>query len=239
MKASRFQLSHFRSRKAIAIAMTTLIALAISVYAAAFCVRNKQVRGRWDEWTAHLTGPPSSWSAPSNELRRFDSETHSFRSKSGLVLPLWGYKDNAGAIVIEPRFSACAERFYDGVAWASDPAEKRSGYINPDGSWAIVVPGATHSDFIGGMGRFQVDGDDGWPRYGFVNRAGVVIAPAKYYAASWYVDGYTLVEERTWVGAILDGLGVQTGVSLNTCWNTRVLVLDELGQRVSLPRMRP
>ncbi|MCA9293238.1 MAG: WG repeat-containing protein [Phycisphaerales bacterium] len=154
-------------------------------------------------------------------------------SQEGLTYHLLGYKDERGQVVIPPRFSACGERFYEDLAWASDPEQRKSGYINPDGSWTIVVPGSTHSDFVGGMGEFQVIGPDGFPLFGFVNRKGEVIVPPRYRSAAWYVDGYVLVGERTWVGRVLDKISLEFGVSISTCMDIRKVLLDHAGRKVS------
>lgn len=150
-------------------------------------------------------------------------------------MPLWGYTDETGHVVIHPRFVSCGERFYEGVAWASDPVEKRSGYINPDGTWAIIVDGSTHTSFVGGMGEFHIIGEDDYPQHGYVNRKGEVAVPPKYRSTSWYVDGYVLVQERTWIGRITDRLGKEFTVFPRTPLDTRAVILDKTGKEVLLP----
>lgn len=205
------------------------------MYAVTFCLQNSRIEREWDDWTAHLSGPPSSWQSPSNEYQRFEDKVLTYRSTDGLTRTLWGFKDDAGSVVIEPRFAACGRRFYEGMAWASDPHAKRSGWINPDGTWAIIVNGTTHSDFIGGMGKYQMLDSYGYPLYGFVSQDGKVIVPAKYRTADWYVNGYVLVRERTWVGRIADYVGKEVGVFPRTCFETRSIILDKLGHETSLP----
>lgn len=227
--------SSIRRRILITALALLLTLVALSVYPAYFCIRNARVEAAWSGWTDHLTGAPTSWQPPSNGLRRFYSDTQTFTSSSGLVGHLSGYKDESGNVVIPPRFAACGKRFYEGLAWASDPHEKRSGYINPDGSWAIIVNGTTHSSFVGGMGAFQVIGADGYPLRGFVNRQGQEVVPPQYRSVSWYVDGYVLVRERTWIGKMGDRMQLEFGASPSTCWDTRALILDKSGNVASLP----
>lgn len=195
------------------------------------CARNADVRRAWSDWRQQ-TAPKE----PSHNLQRFRSESNSFE-RHGLTLPLLGYQDAAGEVVIEPRFAACGETFYEGLAWANEP-KGPSGYINPDGSWAIVVSGETHSDFRAGFGEFQVIGEDGYPMHGFVNRQGVEVVPPKYRRATRYVDGYVMVEQRTAIGRLADLIGREVGVFPRSCVETKVLILDEGGQPTSLPSRR-
>jgi len=218
----------YRKTKITAIA-TAASFIALVGYAIFFCVRNEQVRNDWSDWTSHLSGPPTSWQGPSNELQRFSASLPNKNTE------LYGYQNSAGDVVIPPRFSPCAERFYDGLAWVWDPAAERSGYINPDGSWAIIVNGSTHTSFIGGMGEFQVIGEDGFPKYGYVNRQGKEVVPPIYRTATWYVDGYVLVGRRTWIGMITDKIALELGGFPNTCLDTRLVILNQSGQEAQLP----
>ncbi len=154
-------------------------------------------------------------------------------------MSLWGYKDWSGDIVIPARFSSCARHFYDGVAWANDPYEKRTGYINPDGSWRIVLDGNTASDFVDGMGEFWVWADPQskrTQRYGFVNLEGEVVVPPVYRTVESYVDGYVLIEEQTWVGSWMDHLFGGFYGMLGTPFDTKAIILDKHGNRVKLPK---
>ncbi len=224
-------------RRALSIAIGVVLVLiaVIAAYAVSLCVHNARIEHGWDSWTSHLSGAPSSWSEPSNDLYGYEGD-QTYRSVDGLTGSLWGYKDSTGAIVIPAKFSVCDRRFYDGVAWACGWADQKSGYINPDGSWAIVVPGHPISGFVGHMGMFQVIGTDGFPLVGFVNRAGEVVVPPKYRDADCYVDGYVVVYERTWVGWFCDALGYRLDISLDNCLSTKSIVLDRNGNRVSMPK---
>lgn len=223
-----------RRRLLIGAGIVLLPFAGVLVYAMWFCMRNAHVEAKWDEWTSHLVGPPSYWKPPSNGLQKFASETETFRSKSGLTIPLSGYKDEEGSVVIEPRFSACSWQFYEGLAWAHDPSDGRSGWINPDGTWAIEFDADGHSIFCGDMGGFMVIGPYGYPMYGFVNRQGEVIVPAEYRRAEWYVDGYVLVREWTWFGKHAARIRKEFGMFPGSCFEMRAMILDRNGEVVSL-----
>ena len=55
---------------------------------------------------------------------------------------LWGYKDAAGSVIIEPQFRIAA-RFSEGLAWVIDSAEQR-GYIDLTGQFVISLPTARY-----------------------------------------------------------------------------------------------
>lgn len=222
-----------RRAMSVAIVAALILIVMVAAYGVSLCVHNSRVERGWDSWTSHLTGPPP-WTPPSNDLHNFAGD-QTYRSL-GLTSQLWGYKDGDGAIVIPAQFAACGSRFYDGLAWAHGWPDERSGYINPDGSWAIIVPGQALSHFCGGMGMFQTFGTDRFPLVGFVNRAGDVVVPPRYRHAELYVDGYVVVYERTWVGRFCDRLGYRLDISLTNCLSTRSIVLDRNGNRVPMPK---
>lgn len=228
-----------RRRRRIAAALLMAPVVLLIAYATFFCWRNARIEQEWKAWTSHLKGAPNSWTQPSNDYRRFDSSL-TFKNRYGLTTAYKGYKDESGVVVIPPIFSVCGQDFREGLAWAYDPREERSGYINPDGSWAIVLANdqSTHSDFVGGMGEIQVIGADRIPMVGFVNREGVVVVPPRYHGASWYVDGYVLVYERTGIGRLLDRLFAGIDVGIQTPFDPfarRLLILDQEGRPATLP----
>lgn len=204
------------------------------MYATHFCLRNSSIEKQWDAWTSHLSGPPSNWETPSHNLYKFAGQTHA--SQYGLSRPLYGYKNESGVTIIEPQFVACGDRFIGGLSWASEAAGGRSGWINPDGTWAIIVDGNVHSDFIGGIGKFHTLDSFGYPMYGFVDRQGVVVVPPSYRSATWYVNGYVLVHERTMVGRFADWIGKLNGVFPKTCFEARSVVIDMSGNEAVLPK---
>lgn len=224
------------TRHRILLGIAGLLALAILViaaYASYWCIRADRVRKSWDQWTSELSGPPP-WATPSNDLHAFRSSS-TFVANDGLTYTLKGYKDAKGAVVIEPRFVACAKRFYEGLAWAYEPKTGTSGYINPDGTWAFVVAGSVTSDFSNGMARIRKHESNGDTKFGYVDTLGNVVVSPRYQIASHYVDGYALVEENTWLGSLADRLAAEFYFGPSTCWNTKPMILDRHGTRVSLP----
>jgi hypothetical protein len=86
----------------------------------------------------------------------------------------WGYVDNQGVTVIEPRFDY-ADWFIEGLAGARQADV--AGYLRPDGTWKFELPkhiSPTRS-FSDGRVAFR-DGD----KFGFLDREGNVVVPATY-----------------------------------------------------------
>lgn len=93
---------------------------------------------------------------------------------------LAGYLNAKGEIVIEPQFQM-ASAFSDGLA--SVCKEGLFGYIDPRGDW-VIPPRFKHAnDFSEGLAGVSL-GDEGW---GFIDRAGNVVIPAKY---AWVYGGF-------------------------------------------------
>lgn len=59
-------------------------------YATWFCKRNNRIGTSWENWTRHLSGPPSSWSKPSNNLYRFQGESSQSSKFNGNDVNLFG-----------------------------------------------------------------------------------------------------------------------------------------------------
>lgn len=231
-----FALSKWARIGIVCFGVVLLMMSTVAWWSVSLLVHNRQVSRSWDDWTEHLSAFSTYWGTPTNtNLHKFASESKSYQAW-GSTLPLWGYKDDDGSVIIEPRFSPCAEKFFGELAWAADPFERKSGYINPDGSWAIVVNGYTNSKFLDGMGQFQIIGSDRFPLYGFVNRDGKEVVPPVYRYATYYVDGYVYVEKRTWLGRTTDQLSLEFGVGIGTYLDRRAYILDKDGMVTDLPR---
>lgn len=52
---------------------------------------------------------------------------------------------------------------------------------------------------------------------------------------SWYVDGYVLVEERTWIGTWIDRRAHGFYGLPGTPFDAKAIILDKHGNRVKLP----
>lgn len=208
----------------------------LSLHAISICRHNGQVQKDWSAWLGSRKGPPSYWQVPSNSLVRFQDKSKTHTSRDGLTSSLWGYKNIDGSIAVEPRFSSCAKRFYGGLAWANDPGAGVSGYIHPDGSWAIIVPGTAVSHISSGMAKFQVIDEFGYPHQGFVNRRGEVVVPPELVASHWYVDGYVLAYKETLVGNLVRKVETLTHTRINFCASSRAIIYDDTGAVADLPR---
>ncbi|MBC8871714.1 MAG: WG repeat-containing protein [Planctomycetes bacterium] len=86
----------------------------------------------------------------------------------------WGYVDNQGEVVIEPQFALAWDFFENRAAVYT---ANRSGYIQSDGEWAVVLPQDAFSarEFSEGRAWFRQNG-----KYGCVDSDGNIIIPAKY-----------------------------------------------------------
>jgi WG containing repeat len=100
---------------------------------------------------------------------------------------LWGFVDNDGRVVIEPRFQY-AEDFHEGRAAVRTKLE--SGYIRADGSMAVVLPESSFpiGRFSEGLARFLKDG-----HYGCVDLEGKIVIPPTYDSFNDFSEGLAVV----------------------------------------------
>ena len=106
---------------------------------------------------------------------------------------LWGYVDNDGRVVIEPRFHY-AEDFHEGRAAVKTRQE--SGYIRSDGSMAVVLPEDSFptGQFSEGLAWFAKDG-----HFGCVDLEGKVVIPPTYDRFKDFSEGLAVVStDRVW-----------------------------------------
>jgi len=104
---------------------------------------------------------------------------------------LWGYVDNQGKIVIQPQFDSAQDFFDDRAAISSNG---NAGFIQPDGSWVIVLPRGTASQRRISEGRvwFRVSG-----LWGCVSgEDGTVVIPPTYRFVEDFSEGLAAVTEK-------------------------------------------
>jgi hypothetical protein len=95
----------------------------------------------------------------------------------------YGYIDISGSVVVEPRFAA-AGPFHEGFAAVRDEAG-RTGYIRPDGTWAIEPLWFEEAHpFAAGRARVRLNG-----HYGFLDATGRFAIPPRYLRADDFREG--------------------------------------------------
>ena len=104
----------------------------------------------------------------------------------------YGFINRSGKIVIKPKYDY-AERFSDGIAWAS-MANQDSTYINKEGKTVIKVKTDYILNFSENLSPALTNG-----KYGYVNKNTKKIIPNKFQFAGKFVDGIAKVKfENKW-----------------------------------------
>jgi len=117
---------------------------------------------------------------------------------------LYGYADETGAFVIEPRFER-AGQFVEGLAPVQVQGDSSSagyGYIDPTGTIVIEPQFRTASEFSEGVARVEMV-INGLRRYGFIDRSGTVVIEPRYAAAWDFSQGLArvvLTDAYAWLG---------------------------------------
>lgn len=107
----------------------------------------------------------------------------------------FGYADETGAMVIEPRFQR-AGQFVKGLApvqFQSDSGGPEYGYIDTAGSVVIGPRFKTAFAFSEGLARVEV-AVKGLYRFGFIDRSGTIVIEPQYVAAWDFSQGLSRVE---------------------------------------------
>ncbi len=103
----------------------------------------------------------------------------------------WGYLDNTRRVGIVPQYASAKDFFEDRAAvMAADPS--KSGYIRPDGSWAVVLPDGAEPKgrFVQGRAKiFAVSS----PHFGFVDSDGKIVLPPKFDWVEDFSEGLAVV----------------------------------------------
>ncbi|MBN1321415.1 MAG: WG repeat-containing protein [Thermoleophilia bacterium] len=106
----------------------------------------------------------------------------------------YGYADESGTMIIEPRFQR-AGQFLEGLAPAqvqSDSGSADYGYINTTGTFVIEPRFKTAFAFSEGLARVEIE-IDGLSRYGFIDRSGAMVIEPQYVAAWDFSQGLARV----------------------------------------------
>jgi hypothetical protein len=104
------------------------------------------------------------------------------------VKGLWGYIDQKGAIVIEPRYRY-ARMFSEGLA-AVFIAAGRCGYITGDGSVATNAKFVNCGDYSEGLAAVEMEG-----KYGYLDKQGEIVIAPRWTNASRFSQGMARVGE--------------------------------------------
>lgn len=99
----------------------------------------------------------------------------------------WGYKDESGKVVIEPKYSEAFE-FKEGMACVE--MDEKCGFINKSGEIVIDIQYDTACSFSEGLA--SVTKDD---KCGYIDMAGEVVFPFEYESATSFENGISLVKK--------------------------------------------
>jgi hypothetical protein len=132
-----------------------------------------RAKGCADDCTQGLSGISFTWEKEYQTVKNpsYGQVLIPFEDKNGL----WGYKDNAGKIIISPRYFAAGEFSEHGIA----PVGDKSGwkYIDTSGK-TVIVPFIFDNGpdyFSEGLARFAENG-----KMGFFDETGKIIIPAQF-----------------------------------------------------------
>lgn len=131
-------------------------------------------------------------------LRRKDRDRPStdpeFDSEELEAFGLWGYRDDEGRIVIEPRFAA-AGKFAEGLA----PVRvfKKWGYINADGVLVIPALYDAAKPFSEGLAAVAVEDDEGETVWGYIDSDGGARIEPRFATAGVFRHGVAKVSVGT------------------------------------------
>ena len=122
-------------------------------------------------------------------------------SFKGAYSPLFGFLDDKGKVVVEPRFSRVNE-FKDGLACAWCPVDKAAwrngrpiehvGFIDTTGDFVIEPDFVNATSFSEGLAAVLIaDGDQS--KWGYINRSGEFVIPASFDSARPFSEGLAAV----------------------------------------------
>lgn len=99
----------------------------------------------------------------------------------------WGYKDESGKVVIEPKYSEAFE-FKEGMACVE--MDEKCGFINKAGEIVIDIQYDTACSFSEGLA--SVTKED---KCGYINMEGNIVFPFEYESATSFENGISLVKK--------------------------------------------
>lgn len=144
--------------------------------------------------------------AQGNSLIELESSTPGDLSHAAHNVPggRYGYIDPTGRTVLELAYAA-AQPFSEGLAFVEGPWAGRSrvrGYIDPGGRVTIPVPDSIVQAFpFSGRLALVSERSDGKPRYGYLNRKGDMIIPARFANAGPFTEGLASVKQTADISA--------------------------------------
>ncbi len=139
-----------------------------------------------------------------------------FRNAKGL----WGYKDEAGKVIIKPKYGFKAHQFSNGVAIVNIGGLNGYGVIDAKGN-EIVPPQYNFAyDFVNGLSKVCVGGKDVFGtdgKWGFIDTKGNVVIPIEYKTIDGDFDGdsYARATRDEGWGMIIDKTGKE--IRFSTC----------------------
>jgi hypothetical protein len=123
------------------------------------------------------------------------SQTTGGNQTAGAARELWGFIDQSGKMVIQPKFSE-ARAFSDGRAWVS--TDEFHGFIDAHGKLVIALgKDETARDFSQGLVRVEQDG-----KWGYVDTAGGWVVKPVYVQAYSFSEGLAAVQMETGNGLL-------------------------------------
>ena len=103
----------------------------------------------------------------------------------------WGYIDESGRIVVEPKYES-ASHFSNGLAAVK--TDGKWGYIDPKGKVVIDPRFSSCSSFSEGLAAVSLD--DGRTSYGFIDKRGKFVLQPRFWSAGSFVGGMAPVQTR-------------------------------------------
>ncbi len=106
----------------------------------------------------------------------------------------YGFVDTTGKMVVEPQFTYVPELpFQEGLAavFVGEGANRRAGFINRQGQWAIPPKYEDALHFCDGLAPAKIGG-----RWGYINPSGESVIAPRFEGAESFDDGMGAVLER-------------------------------------------
>ena len=154
---------------------------------------------------------------------------HSFKDKES---GKWGFKNDAGEIVVSPRWRSIYYEFSEGLCPVTND-DKKFGFVNEAGELVIPCKFAFSFDFREGLCRVQ---DAETLMNGYINKKGETVIPFIYMKGGDFKDGLANVMDANGKWGVINRKGETVIPFLfgNTLLNNKrtALLLAEDGQQV-------
>lgn len=133
--------------------------------------------------------------------QRTKAPLHAFKDEQS---GKWGFKNDAGEIVVSPRWRSIYYEFSEGLCPVSDD-DKKFGFVNEVGELVIPCQYVSHSYFSEGLVKVQ---EAETYKIGYINKKGETVIPFLYRKGGDFENGLTMVSsdngcmepliKRTW-----------------------------------------